>query len=100
MGPPAHSATGAGSDTSSGGSASRQRFTSQPATARQGITEAVSSITRGVQRAAHTIITIPIKEYKRNGTQVCTARVHVNVLLLIGYIAVDLSTDTKATAGG
>lgn len=49
---------------------SRSRYASQPSTVGEGVHAAYDSVSHGVKQAAHTIIAIPMREYRRTGTQV------------------------------
>ena len=50
--------------------AARSRYASQPANAKEGLSAALGSISRGVRHAANTIVAIPMREYQRSGPQV------------------------------
>lgn len=49
--------------------AARSRYASQPANAKEGLSAALGSISRGVRHAANTIVAIPMREYQRSGPQ-------------------------------
>lgn len=46
----------------------RSRAIEQPANVSQGFSQAYDSLSKGVQSAAHTIVAVPIVEYRRTGT--------------------------------
>lgn len=50
--------------------AARSRYASQTANAKEGLSAALGSISRGVRHAANTIVAIPMREYQRSGPQV------------------------------
>lgn len=49
----------------------------QPKNVRAGLIEAAGSLKRGLTSAAHTIVTVPVTEYRRSGPKVCTTAVAV-----------------------
>jgi hypothetical protein len=59
-----------GGDDDDASSADRSRYANQPGGAREGLSAAYGSLTKGVRRAANTIVAIPMKEYRRVGAQV------------------------------